>query len=203
MKPYVRKSRRSLIICLALFALLLWAMMGTYLLHIYSFGNFHTVVADELYRSAQLSPKQIKTLNDKYKFKTIINLRGANAGNAWYDDEIAEAEKLGIKHIDFGISAVRKPPPEKITDLITLFKDSEKPILIHCKAGADRAGFASALYLAAVKNEPATIAKRQLSFEYGHFALPFLGEYNMERTFDAITAKGYPQTITDPAGAAP
>ncbi|MFD2031462.1 tyrosine-protein phosphatase [Ancylobacter dichloromethanicus] len=51
-------------------------------------------------------------------------------------------------------------------------KDAKKPILIHCQAGADRSGLASALYLAAIKKNSAEAeAEAQLSIRYGHFFL--------------------------------
>ena len=71
--------------------------------------------------------------------------------------------------------------------LIALMERVEKPILIHCKDGADRTGLASALYLAVVKQEDPKVAEAQLSIRYGHISLPFIPEYAMERTFEHLT----------------
>jgi protein tyrosine/serine phosphatase len=44
----------------------------------------------------------------------------------------------------------------------------ERPALLHCKSGADRSGFAAALYLMLAEGRPVTQARRQLSLRYGH-----------------------------------
>ncbi|MGO6986949.1 tyrosine-protein phosphatase, partial [Rhizobium leguminosarum] len=82
--------------------------------------------------------------------RSIINLRGENVGKAWYDEEIAVSKELGITHINFGMSARRELDQNKVEELLATMRSAPKPVLIHCKAGADRTGLASALYLAAV-----------------------------------------------------
>ncbi len=149
-------------------------------------GNFNPVVAGELYRSGQLSSSEIASYAKEYGIKTIINLRGDNLGKPWYDAEVAEARELGVTHLDFRMSARRELSPSRAADLVALMKKAEKPLLIHCQAGADRSGLAAALYLAAVKKENASEAAGQLSFRYGHFSLPFIPEYAMDRSFDAL-----------------
>lgn len=181
-----RLSIKPHILALSLLVVLLWGGIGAYVLFLDSTDNFHTVVSGELYRSAQMNADDLASFQKKYGFKTIINLRGQNKGCSWYDSEVAEAQKLGIKHIDFGMSAVKQLPLDKTDKLIALLRDSEKPILIHCKAGADRTGLASALYIAALKEGSEAEAEQNLSFAYGHFPLFFLGEYNMERTFERM-----------------
>jgi len=56
-------------------------------------------------------------------------------------------------------------------ELVALMKKAPKPLLVHCKAGADRTSLASALYLYALKHDPD--ADRAISIIYGHF--PWLG----------------------------
>lgn len=161
-------------------------MGGAYLGALQLTGNFNTVVAGEFYRSGQLTPTQIADYAKQYGIKTIINLRGDNPGNSWYDAEVAEARRLNISHINFGMSARRELTAAQATALIAAMKEAEKPILIHCKAGADRSGLASALYLAAVKKLDAATAEGQLSIRFGHFSLPFIPEYAMDRTFETL-----------------
>jgi protein tyrosine/serine phosphatase len=66
--------------------------------------------------------------------------------------------------------------------IVQMMKDAPKPLLIHCKAGADRTSLASALYLHAVKNDKN--AEKQISILYGHF--PWLGSKTgaMDRSFE-------------------
>lgn len=149
-------------------------------------GNFHPVVTGELYRSAQLTPAQMSEFVHAYKIRTVINLRGENKGQPWYDAETKESVRLKIAHFDFGISARHELTRAQASALVDLMERAEKPVLIHCKDGADRTGLASALYLAVVKGTDPTAAEEQLSFRYGHLSLPIIPEYAMERSFEAL-----------------
>ena len=52
--------------------------------------------------------------------------------------------------------------------LYDTFLSTEYPILMHCKAGADRAGAASAIWLMVMMDGDRATASQQLSPEYGH-----------------------------------
>jgi protein tyrosine/serine phosphatase len=67
-----------------------------------------------------------------------------------------------------------------------LMEFAPKPILIHCRECADRSGLAAAFYLAAVKKSGEAAAERQLSIRFGHVAIPFVGTYAMDRTFESM-----------------
>lgn len=177
-RRYARRVSAALIIFLA--------AGGLYLGWLQVSGNFNTVVQGELYRSGQLSATQLADYASQHGIKTIINLRGDNTGGSWYDAEIAEAKRLGIRHLDFGMSARRELTKDQAFALIALMRDAQKPLLIHCKAGADRSGLASALYMAAIKKAGEAQSEAQLSIRYGHFSLPFIPEYAMDRTFEAL-----------------
>lgn len=150
-------------------------------------GNFHTVVADKVYRSAQPGVTDIRRYVDNYRIRSIINLRGENKGKPWYDDELAESKELGISHYDFGMSAGSVLNKDRAKQLIELMAKVEKPVLIHCEAGADRSGLASALYLAAIANAGEKAAEGQLSLRYGHFSVPYLSQaYPMDESFEKL-----------------
>lgn len=187
MKPKLfAKRRRSLWPTLGFGALFVALAVAAYCLFLFQTGNFHTVFPGELYRSAQLSSNDLETLHRRYGFKTILNLRGAHKGSAWYDAEVSKAAALGIAHMDFPMSPVKTLPDDRAKNLIALLEKAPKPILIHCKSGADRTGLASAFYIAAVKKGSEDTAEAQLSIAYGHFSLPFLGEYDMDQTFENL-----------------
>lgn len=169
----------------AQFALAGVASVGLYLGYLQISDNFGTVVPHEVYRSAQPTPASIHEFASRNGIKTILNLRGDNKGSPWYDNEVAAAKELGINHIDFGMSARQELNSQRIEQLVEIMRTAPKPLLIHCKAGADRTGLASALYLAAVKKEDVKVAEGQISLYYGHISLPFIPEYAMDRTFAA------------------
>jgi protein tyrosine/serine phosphatase len=95
----------------------------------------------------------------------------------------------GVQHIDFPISADRELTREEVVQLARFLEGSNRPILIHCKAGADRSGLISALYKLLIKKRPPEEAATQLSFRYGHF--PWLGSRTiaMDRTFASVASE--------------
>ena len=148
-------------------------------------GNLHEVEPGELYRSAQLAPGDLTKYVNQYHIATVINLRGQNAHEAWYRDEVKEAAQLGVKHIDFAMKASRELTDEQAMQLIVVMRDAPKPLLIHCHSGADRTGLAAALYVAAVKKQSEWSAERQMWLNYGH--IPIIGAaVAMNRTFERM-----------------
>ncbi|MBV2142216.1 tyrosine-protein phosphatase [Falsochrobactrum sp. TDYN1] len=171
------------------------SVMGGYLYTIQYKGNVHVIVAGEAYRSNQPDPARIINLQKNFGIKTIINLRGPETGSKWYDDEVTASTALGIQHVDFEMSASKQLSPERTRQLITLMRNAQKPVLIHCKSGADRTGLAAALYVAAIAKGGKGKAEHQLSLAYGHFGFPLSSTYAMEKTFESIEAEfGYPDS---------
>ncbi|EEW24208.1 dual specificity protein phosphatase family protein [Rhodobacter ferrooxidans] len=174
---------------LRLFGLLMLGVLAliAYLLVLYSYNNFHTVIEGELYRSAQVTPEQIAQYQADHGIASILNLRGAAPGKPWYDAEMAASEKLGITHVDFRMSARKALTADQAKALIALMRDMPKPILIHCLQGADRTGLASALYLASIAGRSEDEAAGQISIRYGHFSVPKLSEaYPMDETWQMM-----------------
>jgi protein tyrosine/serine phosphatase len=184
--------------CLAI-ALCCFLVGGGYAGWLIATNNFHVVIPNELYRSAQPSSAEIAEYKAKYGIRTIVNLRGANPKKDWYQNEIAASESQGITHIDFGMSSQQIQPPEKIERLITVLAEAPKPILIHCESGADRSGLVAAVYLAAIAKKGEETAEAQLSIRYGHFSIPVLSQaYPMDQSFDNIEGMfGYAGTTWD------
>ena len=160
--------------------------IGGYLGGLQLTDNFHEVVPHRLYRSAQPSPADIDAYVEKYGIRTIINLRGEQPSEDWYRGEVTEARRLGIEHIDFKMSAHHVLSQEDSERLIAIMMDAPKPILVHCKAGADRTGLASALYLAAVAKAGEEPAEAQISLRYGHISLSVSPSYAMDETFEEL-----------------
>lgn len=135
-------------------------------------GNLHAVSEGVLYRSAQLSKTGIRWAAREHGIKSVLNLRGAHAGEAWYDDEMTAAGELGVAHYDYPLSAKRFVTSREIADILDIVRHAPKPLLVHCKSGADRAGLVAALYRFAETGASAAEADRELTLVYGHF--PYL-----------------------------
>lgn len=160
------------------------ALIG-YLAVLHYNGNFHAVVAGEVYRSAQVKGGQLAEYTQQVGLKSVLNLRGASPRSDWYRDEVAESARLGLIHADFELSASREVTHEEAVQLIALLRALPKPLLIHCKRGSDRTGLLSALYLAAVKGADEETAEKQLSLFYGHFSVPYLSAaYAMDESWE-------------------
>lgn len=150
-------------------------------------GNFHEVIAGELYRSNQPSENQLAAYIKDHGIKTVINLRGENDGSRWYEDEISTAEKFGVSHIDFKMSASHQLDLQRVAQLIDIMRNAPKPILIHCKSGADRTGLASAIYVNRIAGMNEETAEHQLSLRFGHVSLPYVSAgYAMDQSWEAI-----------------
>ena len=61
------------------------------------------------------------------------------------------------------------PDRQTILDAAKFFETLGYPALIHCKSGADRAGFVAALYKIVQEGATAEEALEQLTWRYGHF----------------------------------
>lgn len=162
-------------------------LVGGHVGYLQMTGNFHPVVEGQFYRSAQPGAAALKQYIDTYGIRSVINLRGGKPGKAWYDDEVATAAAAGVSHYDFVMSASRLLPQDEAERLISLMETAEKPLLIHCEAGADRTGLAAALYLASVAKQGEEAAEAQISLKYGHFSIPFLStSFEMDESFELL-----------------
>lgn len=146
-------------------------------------SNFHAIVPGEAFRSAQMGPKQLEDTIKRYGIKTVINLRGTDENQDWYRSEIETCRQLNVLHIDRRFSAREEFTIEQMDELVALFKQVPKPILIHCRAGADRTGLASALYSLSLSGSPPDKAACELTLWYGHVSFLPIKEQAMDRSF--------------------
>ncbi len=158
-------------------------VLGSYLGYIHEQGNFHVVAQDVMYRSRQLDRAELIHYITTYQIKSIVNLRGMNAGSDWYQDERRVAQELGVTHHDYGISANRDVSDEDLNAIMSILRDAPKPVLIHCKSGADRTGLIAALYQYAQGRRSAEEAAGELSMWYGHLPFFWNSTAAMDRTF--------------------
>ncbi len=123
-------------------------------------------VSDKLWRSSQVHPLQIGALARR-GIRTIINLRGSRDCASYYLERDA-CKKHGITLVDFPVNSRQPPTREILAKLEQLFQTVEYPALMHCKAGSDRVGIMSALYLLIAEKKPVEEAMEQLSLRFGH-----------------------------------
>jgi protein tyrosine/serine phosphatase len=144
-------------------------------------GNFHPITPGEAYRSAELDRDDLEYYIRKYNIKSILNLQGHRTGDHHYRDEVAVCRELDLAHFVLSLSAGTKPSAELVDELLNIFEVAPRPILIHCKFGADRTGLAAAMWKVIVDGEEKRLASRQLSIRYFH--LPFGAATAMDESF--------------------
>jgi len=144
--------------------------------HIYNLWFDHAVlrgiwtnqfeVAPGVWRSNHPTQKRFATMK-KMGIKSILNLRGS-AGAAHYLTEKESCAALGLSLVDVTLHARYAAPPNDIQAVINAFRTIEKPFVMHCKSGADRAGFASAIYLMVIEGRPVAEARQMLALRFLH-----------------------------------
>ncbi|HEY4202223.1 MAG TPA: dual specificity protein phosphatase family protein [Devosiaceae bacterium] len=165
------------------------ASLGAFAAYLQFTGNVHAIEPQMAYRSNTLGSAQLQQVIEQNGIRTILNLRGGSMESPWYANEASIAKSHGVALVDVPMSDDRMPEPQTLSALIATLHDAQYPILIHCKAGADRTGLASALFELLVMKKSPQEAAEQLSFNYGHF--PWLGSKTgaMDRTFWQVVAE--------------
>jgi protein tyrosine phosphatase (PTP) superfamily phosphohydrolase (DUF442 family) len=166
------------------------------------YPNRHRV-SDELWRSGQLAPWDLRRLASK-GLRTVISVRGGRAlGGRQLEREACE--RLALKFLEIDIRGREAPSRDALLTLIDLFETVEYPVLIHCKSGADRTGFAAALYLLAREQCPLSKAKAQLSLRFGHWRASRAGilgavldAYGSEGLAAGLDLRGWVQSRYEP-----
>jgi hypothetical protein len=143
--------------------------------------NFHVVVIGDLYRSGQPSLAKFEEWIPHYGLRTIINLRGDNTDD-WYYEEHALERRFGVHVVDVGLWANSPPPRDQFLILVDTLYAAPPGILIHCASGGDRSGLASALAILLRTGSDFRQARGQLSLYYGHY--PFGKAACQDRVLD-------------------
>lgn len=136
--------------------------------HVFPEDNFFAVQEGQLYRCRQLSGERFAHYIDKFGIKTIINLRGIESRPTWWHEEIAVSRKKNVNHYDIPMSAKIMTPKSQLLELLYIYDNAPRPILIHCKSGADRTGEAAAIWVLDQMKHSNTEAARQLAVDFGH-----------------------------------
>lgn len=148
-----------------------WARAKTYNLW-FDHAIFRTVwtnqaeVVPGVLRSNHPTRARLKRLKAR-GLVSVLSLRGSDP-SAHNETERLWCQELGLKLHTVAMQDRRAPRPETLLEVIAAFRVIEKPFLIHCKAGADRAGMASAIYLMVIEGIPLAEARRMLSWRHWH-----------------------------------
>jgi protein tyrosine/serine phosphatase len=153
--------------------------------------NLHRV-SPSLWRSGQPLPHQLAALA-KRGVRTIVNLRGGREYGSW-PLEVHACERHGLELVDFVVRSREPPSRDMVLSSKRFFDELAYPALVHCKSGADRAGFFAGLYLMVHEGRPAAEALAQLAPKYGHFRFAKVGI--LDAFFDEYRRDGEPRGLS-------
>ena len=128
-------------------------------------ANFHVVVAGDLYRSAAPSASQLGDWIRQYDLRTVVNLRDDRA----FDAEAQRVRDAGLNYLHLPFSDRVLPERLEFLALVDTLARIPGPLLIHCRAGADRTGLASAIAAMSRHDWDVERALRQLGARFLHF----------------------------------
>lgn len=142
-------------------------------------ANEGTIAPGQAYRSAQLGGPALRELIGELGVRSVVNLRGEN-DTAWYREEVSACRRAGVAHFDVRLSARELPEPGEALKLVGILRSAPRPILLHCKSGADRTGLAASLFLIECKGMDPDHARR-LGLTPWHGHLPVGATAAMDR----------------------
>ncbi|MCE0507216.1 tyrosine-protein phosphatase [Roseivivax sp. GX 12232] len=150
--------------------------------------NFYEI-APGVFRSNHPTHRRFRRFRQR-GIKTVVNLRGPDKYSFYlFEKEICD--ELGLKLIDAKLWARQASSRERFLTAIAALREAEKPVVFHCKSGADRTGIMSAVYLLVFEGASIAEARKQLGLRYVHLKSTKTGiqDYILD-VFEARQAKG-------------
>jgi protein tyrosine/serine phosphatase len=128
--------------------------------------NLHEI-GPGIWRANQPSPERLRQWHGDLGLKSVLNLRGKHRLSHWlFEEEVCR--ETGMELVDHQMNAWNPPSKAEIEAVIGTLTALPRPVLFHCKSGADRTGIVAALYLALVENRPYDEVRAQVSFKFIH-----------------------------------
>ena len=136
--------------------------------------NFCVVEEGKFYRSAQLSASALDSYIKEHGIKTVINLRGEHPEEDWWRQEEETTRKNNVCYFNIALAASKLTSKKNIQAILNIFDTAPKPMLVHCRAGVDRTGEVSALWVLDQQHKRRSEALNQLTIWHRHnqFAYP-------------------------------
>jgi protein tyrosine phosphatase (PTP) superfamily phosphohydrolase (DUF442 family) len=153
------------------------------------YPNLHQVTED-VWRSGQPTPGRLRAFARRGGRSVVSFRAGRGCGSRAL--ELVACRNAGLTFYNMELRARNLPSREELRALAQLFQTIERPVLLHCQSGADRAGMASALYLILAEDRPVAEARRQLALRYGH------NRFNRAGILDAFFDAYEHDTAQDP-----
>lgn len=148
-------------------------------------SNLHEVVPGTVYRSAQLGPEKLAVVATELGLASILAVRAARPHKEWYVDEVRVARQLELPLANIDLDADRMPSRQQLRELVNWLDNAPRPLLLHCRAGVERSGLASAVALL-LEGASVSSAREQFSLRFGFH--PWLARSDLPRVIDRYEA---------------
>ncbi|MDD3759297.1 MAG: protein tyrosine phosphatase [Acidithiobacillus sp.] len=133
------------------------------------YANFHEI-APGLFRAAQPAPWQLSQWQAQHHFDAVLNIRAPAPEEAHFRLEQDACDVLGIAHLPIhGFGSRDLPQKDSLLAFLDQIPELPPRLLVHCKSGADRAGFICVLLQHQRYGMPWEEARKELRlWPYGH-----------------------------------
>jgi protein tyrosine phosphatase (PTP) superfamily phosphohydrolase (DUF442 family) len=149
-------------------------------------GNQGTVSPGSIHRSGQLTGAGLSRAIRSKGLRTVLNLRGGNPSERWYQEERGASLAQGATLVDFAMASDMDLSRYQARALVDLLDRCEKPMLIHCQWGAERTGLASAF--AELLRPGGSLESARGQFTPYYLYLPIRDGLTMRRHIDRYEA---------------
>lgn len=118
------------------------------------------VEQDKIFRSGRIAPRLMRPILQKYGIKVIVDLTDSDPDNSSVQAEQKAVKELGISRYNFQLIGDGTGNITNYAQAISAIEQARKenkPVLVHCAAGAQRTGGVIAAYRLLVEKQlPAT-----------------------------------------------
>ena len=124
---------------------------------------------DKIFRSGRIAPRLMRTTLEKHGIKVILDLTDSDRKNLSVQAEEKAVKELGITRYNFeliGDGTGNITNYARAIAVIVQARSENKPVLVHCAAGAQRTGGVIAAYRLLVEKQLPSTAYAELT-RYG------------------------------------
>jgi protein tyrosine phosphatase (PTP) superfamily phosphohydrolase (DUF442 family) len=148
-------------------------------------SNLHAVVPGAIYRSAQLDSAKLTAVAAEFGLASVLAVRAARPSKDWYVEEARVARQLGLQLTNINFDPDRMPSRQRLRELVDRLDNAPRPLLLHCRAGVERSGLASAVALL-LEGASLEAARDQFSLRFGFHR--WLARSDLPRVIDRYEA---------------
>ena len=167
--------------------------------------RFGVVEPGQIYRSGRLHRSLVEKTLRKYNIAKIVDLTGGVPKDQDQQAEVLATQVLGIERVELFLKGNGTGDIRRYAEAIAFIHDAvrqNKPVLVHCSAGAQRTGGVIAAYRMLVQKKPPTevhdeMTKYRWKPKKDHELLQYLND-NMSSLAGMLVEKGVLDRVPEP-----